>query len=239
MNDNNTQIVIEKLIEQYGEEKTNKLISYMDEILIKNEHINLTAVRDRNEAIHKHITDSLSCTTLPEYQCAKKIADMGTGGGFPGVPLATVSEDKEFTLVDALNKRLKVIDELTQGLGITNVHTLHSRAEDMGKSKEHREQYDLCVSRAVASLDVLVEWCLPLVKIGGYMIAYKGENVSRETSDAKKAIEALGGRVERLVEIDASSEDISGHVLLVIKKVKKTPSKYPRQAGQAKKNPIR
>ncbi len=235
----NTELAIARLENEYGADNTEKLIAYMDAILERNKHINLTAVRDRDEAIHKHIVDSLSCTMLKEYQNARRVVDMGTGGGFPGVPLAIASADKSFTLVDALNKRLKVIDELTSNLGITNITTLHSRAEDMGNSKEHREKYDLCVSRAVASLDVLVEWCLPLVKVGGYMIAYKGENVSRETEDARKAIEQLGGKVERLDNIEASSEDISGHVLVVIKKVKHTPSKYPRQSGQAKKHPIR
>lgn len=236
---NNTEQTIKELQSVYGDQKTDKLLAYMDAVLEKNEHINLTAVRDRDEALQKHIVDSLSCVNLPEFQKAKRVADMGTGGGFPGVPLAAVAEDKEFVLVDALNKRLKVIDELTAEIGIDNVTTLHARAEDMGKSPEHREQYDICVSRAVASLDVLVEWCLPLVKVGGYMIAYKGENVSRETIEGKKAIELLGGRIDRLVNIETESEDISGHVLVLIKKIKNTPKKFPRQAGQARKNPIR
>lgn len=234
-----TELLIKELEEKYGEERTSMLVEYMDMILEKNRYINLTAVRDRDEALQKHIADSLSCDFMEEYEAAENVIDIGTGAGFPGVPLAIVSPDKKFTLVDSLNKRLRIIDELTGELGIKNVTTVHGRAEDVGKSKEHREQYDICVSRAVASLDVLCEWCLPLVKKGGYFVAYKGENVSRETEDAANAIKLLGGKIAEIRKVQTEEESISGHVLVMIKKVKNTPSKYPRQAGQARKNPLR
>ena len=234
-----TELLIKELEEKYGEERTSMLVEYMDMILEKNRYINLTAVRDRDEALQKHIADSLSCDFMEEYEAAENVIDIGTGAGFPGVPLAIVSPDKKFTLVDSLNKRLRIIDELTGELGIKNVTTVHGRAEDVGKSKEHREQYDICVSRAVASLDVLCEWCLPLVKNGGYFVAYKGENVSRETEDAASAIKLLGGKIVEIRKVQTEEESISGHVLVMIKKVKNTPSKYPRQAGQARKNPLR
>lgn len=234
-----TELLIKELEEKYGEERTSMLVEYMDMILEKNQYINLTAVRDRDEALQKHIADSLSCEFMEEYEAAENVIDIGTGAGFPGVPLAIVSPDKKFTLVDSLNKRLRIIDELTGELGIKNVTTVHGRAEDVGKSKEHREQYDICVSRAVASLDVLCEWCLPLVKKGGYFVAYKGENVSRETEDAASAIKLLGGKIVEIRKVQTEEESISGHVLVMIKKVKNTPSKYPRQAGQARKNPLR
>ena len=234
-----TELLIKELEEKYGEERTSMLVEYMDMILEKNRYINLTAVRDRDEALQKHIADSLSCDFMEEYEAAENVIDIGTGAGFPGVPLAIVSPDKKFTLVYSLNKRLRIIDELTGELGIKNVTTVHGRAEDVGKSKEHREQYDICVSRAVASLDVLCEWCLPLVKKGGYFVAYKGENVSRETEDAANAIKLLGGKIAEIRKVQTEEESISGHVLVMIKKVKNTPSKYPRQAGQAKKNPLR
>lgn len=234
-----TELLIKELEEKYGEERTSMLVEYMDMILEKNQYINLTAVRDRDEALQKHIADSLSCDFMEEYEDAENVIDIGTGAGFPGVPLAIVSPDKKFTLVDSLNKRLRIIDELTGELGIKNVTTVHGRAEDVGKSKEHREQYDICVSRAVASLDVLCEWCLPLVKNGGYFVAYKGENVSRETEDAANAIKLLGGKIAEIRKVQTEEESISGHVLVMIKKVKNTPSKYPRQAGQARKNPLR
>ena len=234
-----TELLIKELEEKYGEEMTSMLVEYMDMILEKNQYINLTAVRDRDEALQKHIADSLSCDFMEEYEAAENVIDIGTGAGFPGVPLAIVSPDKKFTLVDSLNKRLRIIDELTGELGIKNITTVHGRAEDVGKSKEHREQYDICVSRAVASLDVLCEWCLPLVKKGGYFVAYKGENVSRETEEAAKAIKLLGGKIAEIRKVQTEEESISGHVLVMIKKVKNTPSKYPRQAGQARKNPLR
>lgn len=234
-----TELLIKELEEKYGEERTSMLVEYMDMILEKNQYINLTAVRDRDEALQKHIADSLSCDFMEEYEVAENVIDIGTGAGFPGVPLAIVSPDKKFTLVDSLNKRLRIIDELTGELGIKNVTTVHGRAEDVGKSKEHREKYDICVSRAVASLDVLCEWCLPLVKKGGYFVAYKGENVSRETEDAANAIKLLGGKIAEIRKVQTEEESISGHVLVMIKKVKNTPSKYPRQAGQARKNPLR
>lgn len=234
-----TELLLKELIERYGEEKTDKLVKYMDMILEKNEHINLTAVRDRDEAFQKHIADSISCDLMEEYERAESVIDIGTGAGFPGVPLAVVSPDKKFTLVDSLNKRLRIIDELISEIGINNVETLHARAEDVGQNPNYREKYDICVSRAVASLDVLCEWCLPLVKLNGYFIAYKGENVSRETDDARKAINVLGGKIIETRMVAADDEDISGHVLLIIKKVKETPKKYPRQAGTARKNPIK
>lgn len=234
-----TELLIKELEEKYGEERTSMLVKYMDMILEKNQYINLTAVRDRDEALQKHIADSLSCDFMEEYEAAENVIDIGTGAGFPGVPLAIVSPDKKFTLVDSLNKRLRIIDELTGELGIKNITTVHGRAEDVGKSKEHREQYDICVSRAVAGLDVLCEWCLPLVKKGGYFVAYKGENVSRETEDAANAIKLLGGKIAEIRKVQTEEESISGHVLVMIKKVKNTPSKYPRQAGQARKNPLR
>lgn len=234
-----TELLMAELYEKYGEDKKDKLVSYMDMILKKNEHINLTAVRDRDEALQKHIADSLSCDLMEEYQKASSVIDIGTGAGFPGVPLAITSPHKDFVLVDSLNKRLKIIDELADEIGISNIKTVHGRAEDVGRSDEYREGFDICVSRAVASLDVLSEWCLPLVKVGGYFISYKGENVSRETEEASNAIKLLGGELEEIRQVEGGDESISGHVLVLIKKVRRTPKKYPRQAGQARKNPLK
>ncbi len=228
----------EMLTERCSEEKAEKMIHYMDEILRMNEFVNLTAVTDPEEFIIKHLLDSLSCIDSPEWKNAKTIADVGTGAGFPGVPLAIVDDKGKYNLIDSLRKRLRIIDDITAELGISNVETFHLRAEEAGKSKEHREQYDLCVSRAVASMNVLAEWCLPLVKKGGTFIAYKGGKVEEEMEEAKKAIELLGGKVDRMETVDLQDDSAENHVLVYIRKVKNTPAKYPRKAGTARKEPL-
>ena len=222
----------------YSEETIRKFDAYRGGILQWNEFVNLTAIRDPEEFTMKHFVDSVTCFNLPEYQDAETVLDLGTGAGFPGVPLAILSPDKEFVLVDSLNKRLKIIDELCETIGITNVKTVHGRAEDLAKNKEHRERYHICVSRAVANLSTLSEYCLPFVRIGGYMMAYKGADAAKEADEAKKAIKLLGGNLHKTVDtpIDASAEE---HKILLIKKVSGTPSKYPRKAGSPAKEPLK
>ena len=149
----------------YSEETIRKFDAYRGGILQWNEFVNLTAIRDPEEFTMKHFVDSVTCYNLPEYQDAETVLDLGTGAGFPGVPLAILSPEKEFVLVDSLNKRLKIIDELCENIGITNVKTVHGRAEDLAKNKEHREKYHICVSRAVANLSTLSEYCLPFVRM--------------------------------------------------------------------------
>lgn len=214
-----TERLIKRLTDRYGNETADKLVSYVDMVLERNEHINLTAVRDRDEAMQKHLADSLSVTDMPEYTKAQSIIDIGTGAGFPGALLAIADPDKSFVLLDSTLKRLKVIDEFCGELGISNVTTLHARAEEISRKPEYNGQFDLCVSRAVAGLDKLAGWCLPFVKQGGYFIAYKGENYEAEVSDAAKALKKHRGKIDRAVKTVSSSEDISGHVLLVIKKM--------------------
>lgn len=219
-NNNDTLKLIEKLEAEYGKDTADKLVSYIDMVLERNEYINLTAVRDRDEAMQKHLADSLSITDLPEYKAAHSVIDVGTGAGFPGAVLAIADPDKTFTLLDSTLKRLKVIDEFAETLGITNVHTVHARAEEISKKPEYNGGFDLCVSRAVASLDKLAGWCLPFVRNGGYFIAYKGENYTEELEAAGKSLRKNKGQIERTVQIDTQAADISGHVLLVIKKYK-------------------
>lgn len=221
-----------------NEEQQKKISIYCDKILEWNEKINLTAIKDREMFRVKHIEDSLSCIQLPEYDNAKRVADLGTGGGFPGIPLAIASPEKDFVLIDSLRKRLKIIDDLCEELDIKNVMTVHARAEELGNDKEHREKYDVCVSRAVARLNVLVEWGLPLVKLNGAMIAFKGLKAEEEVEEAKKAIKILGGRLDRIYKYSLESEEAQSHSLVIIKKENNTPKKYPRKPGKAKEAPI-
>lgn len=229
----------EQLYGIVGEDKASVMCRYRDGILERNQYINLTAVRDPEEFLVKHILDSLTCLDLPEFKAAKTVVDIGTGAGFPGVPLAIACPEKQFLLVDSLAKKLRVIGELTGELQIANVQTLHARAEEAGRNPAIRDQYDICVSRAVASLDVLAEWCLPLVRTGGYFLAYKGEKAEEELALAEASIQALCGEVCRMEEVRPLGEDADHHALIVIRKTRETPKRFPRKAGEARRNPIR
>ena len=219
------------------EEQKLKLEKYMEGILSWNEKVNLTNITDPAEFRIKHNADSLMCVDFPEFQSAKNIIDVGTGGGFPGIPLAVYAPDKHFTLLDSLNKRLRIIDELAGGLDISNITLVHGRAEDVARNREHREKYDLCVSRAGSNLATLSEYCLPFIKVGGYLLAYKGPGADQEVKDAEKALKTLGGS---LVDIRETTMEEYGldHRILVIEKVRNTPKAYPRKAGTPLKEPL-
>lgn len=210
--------MIDQLNNRYGSDKTEKMLSYIDKVLERNEHINLTAVRNRDEAIHKHLIDSLAITDVEEYKNSSKIIDVGTGAGFPGAILAIADPDKNFVLLDSTLKRLRVIDEFAADLGIDNIETVHARAEEISGKEGYKESFDLCVSRAVASLDKLCGWCLPFVKKGGYFIAYKGESYEEEINAATKNLRKYRGKISEIVRPVTTSESISGHVLIIIKK---------------------
>lgn len=215
-----------------SENQATTLLSYMEGILEWNEKVNLTAIKDEEEFVVRHYADSLAVLELDELRGAEEIIDIGTGGGFPGVPLAIMCPEKKFVLLDSLEKRLKIIEGLAGELGINNIETLHSRAEDAGRDPKYREHFDLCVSRAVADLSVLSEYCLPFVKPKGSFVAYKSKEISEEISGAEKAISILGGKIER---IEKTSTDQS---LVLIAKLKNTPTKYPRKAGDPKRKPL-
>lgn len=223
---------------KYEEKNITQFKKYMEGVLEWNEKVNLTAITEQDEFIVKHFIDSVLCVNYPEFRNAKKVIDVGTGAGFPGVPLAILSEEKEFVLMDSLNKRLKIINELTAETDIKNVTTVHARAEELAKNKSHREFYDVCVSRAVANLTTLSEYCLPFIKVGGYLLAYKGPDADVELEDAKKAIQILGGKLER-IETAGLAEYGLDHRILFIKKIKNTPTKYPRKAGTPAKEPLK
>lgn len=213
-------------------EKYNKLITLA---LDWNEKINITAIRDRDEFLKKNILDSLEIVGFEEIESAQRIMDLGTGGGYPGLPLAINYPDKEFVLVDSVQKKLKVVEDIARKLEISNVTTIHGRAEDLGKTLGIRDSFDLVVSRAVAAMPTLAEWALPFVKPGGFFAAYKTEDAYDEIAEANKAIEALGGKLR---SIKASVSRDSGHVIVIVEKLVETSARFPRKAGEAKKNPI-
>ena len=210
--------ITEQLQVKLGKQKASTLLAYLDLVLVRNEHINLTAVRDRNEALVKHVLDSLAIVDLPEYKEAQTIIDVGTGAGFPGALLAIVSPEKEFTLLDSTLKRLRVIDEFAQTLNINNLKTVHARAEEISRKPEYNEAFDICVSRAVANLEKLSGWCLPFVRKGGCFIAYKGENYEEELQQAAKVLKKNKARLSYVESYKDIPEEISGHVLLIISK---------------------
>lgn len=213
------------------------LEEYMRLLLIKNKNLNLTAITEKDEFIVKHYIDSLLVTQTPEFKEATDIVDIGTGGGFPAIPLAVFYPEKNFLLVDSLAKRLWAVEEMAKEIGLKNISIVHGRAEELGKSDEYREKYDLVLSRAVAPLVTLSEYCLPFVKVGGNFIAYKTLKAGPEIEEAQKAIMLLGGEFKR----EEKNFDVSGkthHTLVVVFKNRKTPLKYPRKAGTPSKNPL-
>ena len=217
------------------EEQIKKFYNYMNLLTEWNEKINLTAITEPNEVILKHFIDSL--TILKYLENNKKIIDVGTGAGFPGIPLNIIDEENKYTLLDSLNKRIKFLDEVIEKLELRNIEAIHSRVEEAGKSKEYREKYDIAVSRAVASLNILAEYLLPLVKVGGICICMKGSNTD-EIQNANNALEVLGGKIEKIENIKLPDSDITRNII-IIRKIKNTSNKYPRKAGTPSKEPIK
>lgn len=209
---------------------------YGDILLDWNERMNLTRITDEDEMMDKHFIDSLTPTLVKAYEGTGKILDLGTGAGFPGMVLAMVSPERDVHLMDSLNKRITFLDHVVEELGLTNVRTFHGRAEEAGRDKKFREQYGLVVSRAVARLPILAEYCLPFVRLGGHLIAMKGAEGLEEVDEAKRAMEILGGALEEIVDLRLPGGD-ERH-LVVIKKVKGTPEKYPRGGGKPRKDPL-
>lgn len=225
----------EKLGISLNDKQVGGLEEYARLLVEWNEKINLTAITDDEGIATKHFLDSLTAITTGYVN--GRVIDVGTGAGFPGLVLKIAKPDIELTLLDSLNKRINFLKDVCDKVGIDGVEFVHSRAEDGGKNRAYRGKFDTVVSRAVANLTVLSEWCIPFLKPGGYFLALKGPAADDELKDAKKAIGMLGGRVEDVVEAQIPYTDLK-HKIIIIKKVGQTPMKYPRKPGIATKNPL-
>lgn len=219
------------------EEQAEQLKLYKDMLLSWNEKINLTAITDEKEIAVKHFIDSISVLKFIIPKSGERAIDIGTGAGFPGIPLKIMCPFVEFTLLDSLNKRVQFLNKVIETLGLSGIHAVHMRAEDLAKEKAHREQYDFSFSRAVASLGVLSEYALPFVKTGGSFISYKGPDIAEEMKAAENAVALLGGKLKepdffKLPYVDAV------HSILIIDKIKHTPPKYPRKPSLIQKTPL-
>ena len=231
---------LEELNITLTDEQIEQFLQYYEMLVEKNKVMNLTGITEYEEVIQKHFLDSLSLIrVIPDIASQKlTVIDLGTGAGFPGIPLKIAFPELEITLMDSLNKRILFLQEVIDALGLKKVSAVHGRAEEMASNATHRQQYDLCVSRAVSNLAVLTEYCLPFVKKGGLFVSYKSADSDAEIQEGKKAISILGGRLTSVDKFQLPDSDLR-RALVCIKKVKDTPKKYPRKAGTPAKLPLK
>lgn len=231
------QKILEKWEIPFSKEQQEQLITYYEMLVEKNKVMNLTAITEFEEVLDKHFLDSISLAQYVDLTKPVSVIDLGTGAGFPGMPLKIMFPDLKITLADSLNKRILFLDEVIFELGLTDIQTVHARAEDLAHDPNYREQYDYCVSRAVANLSSLSEYCLPFVRIGGSFISYKSGEIEEELAAAKKAIFLLGGQFDRVIPFQLEGTDLN-RSFVVIRKEKKTAKTYPRKSGMPTKKPL-
>ena len=231
--------ILRQGIEDFGIEASDKMLAdfqkYKDILVEWNQKMNLTGIEDEKEVFIKHFLDSISAVSKGYIKNGMSLIDVGTGAGFPGMPLRISLPDLKVTLLDSLNKRINFLQEVANQIDIDDIEFIHGRAEDFGKDENYRECFDIATARAVAGLPALMEFCVPFVKVGGHFVCLKGPNANLELEESKKAMEVLG--IEYIEKIDIKLPEIDlDHNILVFKKVK---SKYPRKAGKVTKNPIK
>lgn len=222
---------------ELSEKQKEQFIAYFNILVEWNKVMNLTGITEYDEVVEKHFVDSLSIVNVMDMSKVESVIDVGTGAGLPGIPLKIAFPHLKITLLDSLNKRIKFLNAVIDELGLQDIATIHGRAEDFAKQKDYREQYDLCVSRAVANLSTLSEYCLPYVKKSGLFVPYKSGDIEEELNSSKKAVHILGGKIEDVVKFQLPGTDI-GRSFIKIRKIKETGKKYPRKAGLPTKEPL-
>ena len=237
---NDKSLIINKLTAEgikITDVQCDKLYRFYEMVIEKNKVMNLTAITDYEEFVIKHFVDSLMIAKVMDMTMPMTVLDIGTGAGFPGVPIKIVYPETKILLLDSLNKRLNFLNEVIEELDLKDITTIHSRAEELQAKGEYRENFDLCVSRAVSALPTLSEYCLPYVKPGGKFVAYKAVGADEEIEASKTAIRVLGGEIKETAHFTIKETDYT-RVLISIEKTKNTPKKYPRSCGKPGKNPL-
>ncbi|QJA09808.1 16S rRNA (guanine(527)-N(7))-methyltransferase RsmG [Romboutsia sp. CE17] len=234
--------ILRQGIKDFGIDVNDQMISDLKtyrELLVEwNQKMNLTGIEEEKEVFIKHFLDSISAVSKGYIKDGISLIDVGTGAGFPGLPLKICLKNIKLTLLDSLNKRINFLQEVSNSVKLEDIEFIHGRAEDFGKNPEYREQYDVATARAVAGLPILMEFCVPFVKLGGYFVCLKGPNANLELEESKAAMDILGLEFVEKIDIELPNEELK-HNILVFKKVRNTPEKYPRKAGKPAKSPIK